>query len=234
METFVTSTSVTTSYRSAGPLLYPLQTLMPQAPQAPMPVPVQIPMQQGPCFPVDNYHPGPVQAPLPGNDNCIDGIPANQIRIGNVGELLIGGIAGHANHAQVADAIAKLKTNGMNIADLKTLGQASLKAGGLSAGISAAASAFVNIGAVAQGKISGKDAVSNVTTDTVGGLMAGTTAGLGAGAASLALRSFGAGGLVLSIGAAAAGAIAGLGGSKLYEATGLRQRVYNAAQGFMS
>ena len=63
--------------------------------------------------------------------------------------------------------------------------------------------------------------------------MSGTTAGIGAGAATLALKSFGAGGLVLTIGAAAAGALGGLGGSKLYEATGLRQRVYNAASAFL-
>lgn len=227
METFVTST--TTSYRSNGPLLYPLQNLMQAAPQPPIQmVPVAMPM--------DCYRPGqPAQAPIPAlNNDCIDGVSPDRVRIGNVGELLIGGIAGYQNHAQIADAIGKLKTNGMNAADLKTLGQASLKAGGLSAGISAAASAFVNIGAAVQGKISGKEAVGNVTTDTVGGLLAGTTAGLGAGAASLALRSFGAGGLVLSIGAAAAGAIGGLVGNRLYDASGLRGRVYNAAQGFMA
>lgn len=230
METFVTST--TTSYRSSGPLLYPLQSIMPAAPQAPIQM---VPMV--PVMPVDCYRPSqPMQAPIPAlpNPNCIDGIAPEQVRIGNVGELLIGGISGYQNHAQIADAIDKLRTNGMNLADAKALGQASLKAGGLSAGISAAASAFQNISAVAQGKLSGKDAVSNVTTDTVGGLMAGTTAGLGAGAASLALKSIGAGGLVLSIGAAAAGALGGLLGNRLYDGSGLRNRVYNAAQGFMA
>ena len=38
--------------------------------------------------------------------------------------------------------------------------------------------------------------------------------------------SFGASGLILSIGAAAAGALGGIGGSKLYELSGLRNRVY--------
>ena len=89
------------------------------------------------------------------------------------------------------------------------------------------------IGAAASGKISAREAASNVTTDTVGGLLSGSTAGIGAGAATLALRSLGAGGLVLSIGAAAAGAIGGIGGSKLYEATGLRNRVFNAAKAFL-
>jgi hypothetical protein len=192
------------------------------------PAPVTVIVQ--PTMPVDNYHPG-----HHADHDGVDGIPPDQIRIGNVGELLVGGITGYANHAPIADALAKLKTDGFkNLADYKALGQASLKAGALSAGITAGVSAFQNIVAAAQGKIDGKDAVSNVTTDTVGGLLAGTTAGLGAGAASLALRSLGAGGLVLSIGASVAGALGGLAGNRLYDATGLRQRVFNSAQAFLN
>lgn len=224
MSTYISTSTVTTVYQNPGArLLCPPRHLFQEAP--------------APVSPVDHFHPSvPTQAPLPqlpGGSEPFDGISPQNIRVGNVGELLIGGMVGHKYNAQFADAIGQLKTNGFNMVGLKALGQASLKAGGFSAGITAAVSAFQNIGAAAQGKIAGKEAISNVASDTVGGLMSGTTAGIGAGAATLALKSFGASGLVLSIGAAAVGALGGLGGSKLYEASGLRQRVYNAASAFL-
>lgn len=228
--TFTSSTTVTTSYQER--LLCPPRHLFTE------PAPMQPPAVPTNCFPTDSYQPSRPAQPLPclptaPGDQPFDGISPEQVRVGHIGELLIGGIVGHTHNVAFADAIDKLRTNGMNMTDLKGLGQVSLKAGGLSAGITAAVSAVQNIGAAASGKISAREAASNVTTDTVGGLMSGTTAGLGAGAATLALRSMGAGGLVLSIGAAAAGAIGGIGGSKLYEITGLRNRVFNAAKAFL-
>ncbi len=229
MQTVISSqTTVTTSYQ--GRLLCPPRHLFDEAHAHPA----------FPSQPIDSYQPTfpgrpPVQIPaLPPGEKPFDGIPPNQVRVGNVGELLIGGIVGHTHHQAFADAIDKLRSNGLNLTDLKGLGQASLKAGGLSAGITAAVSAVQNISAAASGKISVKEATSNVTSDTVGGMLSGSTAGIGAGAATLALRSMGAGGIVLSIGAAAAGAVGGIAGSKLYEASGLRERVFNAAKAFLS
>lgn len=229
MSNTLISTSVTTVYANNDRLLCPPRHLFHEAPVALAPN----------CFPSDSYQPavpsGPCLPSLPPDPNPPhDGINPENIQVGNVGQLLIGGIVGNRHHVEFADAIGNLKTNGFSLAGLKTLGSASLKAGGLSAGITAAVSSFQNIGAAFQGKISGKEAVSNVTSDTVGGMLTGTTAGIGAGAATLALRSFGVSGLALSIGAAAAGALGGLGGSKLYEATGLRNRVFKAAQAFLS
>lgn len=158
----------------------------------------------------------------------------DEVRIGNVGELLIGGFVGNKHGDAFSDVISKFKTDGLKWGNIKALGSASLKAGGLAAGLSGAASAWQNIGAVSKGLITTRDAIGNVAADSVGGLMSGTSAGLGAGAASLALRSFGVAGLPLTIGAAAAGALGGLGGSKLFEVTGLRSRVFDAVRTLIS
>lgn len=214
MQTSMSSsmTVTTTNYRMQTPALLPLPHL------------IQISQPQQPSYPMPGAQP---QLPAPG-----DNFEPEQIRIGPVGDLLIGGFVGNKFEGQFAEAIKNLKTNGITMPGLKGLGQASLKAGGLSAALSGAVSTFQNIGAVASGKISARNAVSNVATDSVGGLMAGTTAGIGAGAASLALSSLGVAGLPLTIGAAAAGALGGLGGAQLYEATGLRDRVFKAARAF--
>jgi len=205
--TMTTRTTVTTSYRVQNPVLLPLPQLLP-APAVP-------------------FCPGP-----PSRPEHHDSYIPEQIRTGPVGDLLIGGIVGHKYQGQFTEALQNLKTNGLTLAGLKGLGQASLKAGGLSAGITGAVSTFQNFAAVAGGKISARDAVSNITTDSVGGLLAGSTAGIGAGAASLALGSLGVTGLPLTIGAAVAGALGGLGGSQLYEASGLRDRVFRGARAF--
>lgn len=214
MQTSMSSsmTVTTTSYRMQTPALLPLPHL------------IQVSQPQLPCYPMPGVQPQP---PAAG-----DAFEPEQIRIGPVGDLLIGGFVGNKFEGQFAEAIKNLKTNGVTMPGLKGLGQASLKAGGLSAALSGAVSTFQNIGAVASGKISARNAVSNVASDSIGGLMAGTTAGIGAGAASLALSSLGVAGLPLTIGAAAAGALGGLGGAQLYEATGLRDRVFRAARAF--
>lgn len=215
MQTSMSSSMTVTSthYRMQTPALLPLPHL------------IQVSQPQLPCYPVPGAQPLP---PAPGGE----AFGPEQVRIGPVGDLLIGGFVGNKFEGQFAEAIKNLKTNGITMPGLKGLGQASLKAGGLSAALSGAVSTFQNIGAVASGKISARNAVSNVATDSIGGLMAGTTAGIGAGAASLALSSLGVAGLPLTIGAAAAGALGGLGGAQLYEATGLRTRVFNAARAF--
>jgi hypothetical protein len=206
------TTVMTTSYQMQSPVLFPLQELM-----AVSPAPTQ--HYPPPCVPPATHQP--------------DTFVPEQIRTGPVGDLLIGGIVGNKFQTQFAEALQNLKTNGVTMPGLKGLGQASLKAGGLSAALSGAVSAFQNIGAVASGKISARNASSNVAADSIGGLMAGTTAGIGAGAASLALGSFGVAGLPLTIAAAAAGALGGLGGVQLYEASGLRDRVFRAAHAFL-
>jgi len=156
--------------------------------------------------------------------------PADEIKIGLIGDLLIGGFTAHQTGGRFADALQNLRTNGFSLGGLKSLGSASLQAGKISAGLSGAVSAVQNIGAVSKGLITTRDAIGNISADTVGGLLTGTTAGLGAGAATLALSSFGVAGLPLTIGAAAAGALGGLGGAKLYSAIGLRDRVFDAVQ----
>lgn len=199
---------------------------------------VSIDVYQPAPFPTAPQQQGPVYTPIPSNTPlpCLPPKPnaADQIKIGSVGDLLIGGMVGQKFHGDFADAIGKIRSDGFSLDNLKGLGKLSLKAGGLSAGISGAVSAFQNISASVRGEITGRDAIGNVGADTVGGLMSGTTAGLGAGAATLALRSLGVAGLPLTIGAVAAGALGGLGGAKLYDVSGLRDRVFNAVSAFLS
>ncbi len=238
LQTIVTSTTQVqqrfeTPFQNGRPVLYPLKPAIPQQ------------------IPADFYQPGPRNAgnlcggTVPFNPPTNVEVPityvddlqrdeARQIKIGHVGELLIGGITGVKHGAIFADALQKFKTEGFSMGNLKGLGMASLKAGGLSAGITGAISAVQNIGGVASGKISAKWAISNVAADSVGGMVSGTTAGIGAGAATLALRSFGIAGLPLTIGAAVAGAVGGMGGSRLYEATGLKERFARATHEFFS
>lgn len=238
MQTAITtSTTVMTTTYAAPPamrnpreILYPLKPdvppdyYAPSMPAAPLPMlPPQPPVVfQPPAAP-------PVAA-LPEEKP----FRAQDVKIGHVGELLIGGITGVKHNAAFADALQKFKTDGFSMDNLKGLGKVSLKAGALSAGITGAVSAFENVRAAASGKITGKEAISNVTADSIGGMLSGTTAGIGAGAATMALRSFGVAGLPLTIGAAVAGALGGLGGSRLYEATGLKDRFFRATHEFFS
>ncbi len=157
----------------------------------------------------------------------------DQVRIGLVGDMLAGGIIGGVLHQDMATAIDGLRS-GFSWGGLKNLGAVGLKAGAMGAGISAVSSAVQNISARSKGLITTRDAISNVGTDSVGGLLSGTTAGLAAGAGSLALRSFGVAGLPLTIGAAAAGAIGGVGASKLFDVTGLRDKVFRGIREMIS
>lgn len=158
----------------------------------------------------------------------------DQVRIGNIGDMLIGGIAGGVTHQAMAHAMQNLKTNGFSWGGLKGLGSAGLKGGAIGAGLSAVSSAIENIGARSKGLITTRDAVSNIATDSIGGLLSGTTASVSAGAGNLALSSLGLGGLPLTIGASVAGAIGGIGASKLFDITGLRNRVFHGIRDMIS
>lgn len=235
MHTLVTTYNSVPNYNSAAVKMLPPRQLIQQSlPTVSIDVYQAGPLpefsQLRPVHQV-SYHPIPISEALPELPPRPD--YAAQVRIGSVGDLLIGGIVGSKFNGGFADAIGKIRADGFSLDNLKGVGKLSLKAGGLSAGLSGAVSAFQNIKATVRGDISEREAFGNIGADTIGGLMTGTTAGLGAGAATLALRSFGLAGLPLTIGAAAAGALGGLGGSKLYEVTGLRNRVFDAFSAFL-
>lgn len=150
-------------------------------------------------------------------------------KVGIVGNMLAGGVAGAMTHQQTADAIKTIKAGQMG-AGFKALGMSSLKAGGIGAAVTGVISAAKNISLVSKGMQTGADAGGNIAADTVGGLLAGATGGLAAGAAGMALSGMGAAGIGLTIGAAVAGAVGATGASLLYKMSGMRDGVANAVR----
>jgi hypothetical protein len=141
-----------------------------------------------------------------------------------VGSLMSGGVTGAVMHQQTANALRSFRSEGM-AAGFKNLGMSSLKSAGIGAGVSGLISGVQNFAAASRGEISKADAGGNVAADTVGGILAGAGGGLTAGLGSMALSSFGAGGLALTLGAAAAGALGSVGVNYLYNSSGLRDNI---------
>lgn len=168
------------------------------------------------------YPPGPYPTPMPYP------IDPSRGKIGMIGSMLSGGVAGALTHKQTAEAYKTFKTVGAG-AGMKALGLSSLKAGGIGAAVSGVASAAKNLMMSSRGEQTSREAGANIMADTVGGLLAGASGGLAAGAASLALG--GAGGILGTIGVVAAGAIGAVGANLLYDKTGIRDKLFSAVSG---
>lgn len=159
-----------------------------------------------PVYPV--YPPMPIGTPEQG-------------KVGMVGKILAGGIAGGVTYQQTGDAFKAIKA-GQTGPGFKTLGISMLKAGGIGAGVSGVISIAKNLSLVSKGMQTNADAGGNIAADTVGGLLAGATGGLTAGAAGLALSAMGVAGLPLTIGAVAAGALGAVGADMIFQTSGAR------------
>lgn len=168
-------------------------------------------------FTGDTYQPQqPYPQPYP--------VSQTPIKVGLVGSLLTGAVAGGVTHQQTANALRSFKTDGFG-AGMKNLGMAGLKAGAIGAGVSGVLSGLKNFTAASRGEISKARAGGNVVADTVGGLLAGSGGGLSAGVASMALGSFGLSGIGLTIGAAVAGAAGAAGTNFFYNNSGVRDSI---------
>lgn len=176
-------------------------------------------------FTGDTYQPGPYTPAPPVMP--LSGGP----KAGIIGSLLAGGVTGAVMHQRTADAIKSFKTEGFG-AGLKNLGGASLKSGLIGAGLMGAISGIRNFAASSRGEITTAQAGGNVAADTIGGILAGTGGGLTSGLASLALgKMMPGGGILMTIGAAAAGAIGATGVNFLYDSSGLRDKIANGIAG---
>lgn len=145
-------------------------------------------------------------------------------KVGVIGNMFAGALAGGITHKETADAIGAIKSG----AGMKALGMSTLKAGGIGAAVTGVISAAKNISLVSKGMQTSADAAGNIGADTVGGLLVGATGGLAAGAASMALaKAVPGGGLMLTIGAAVAGAVGGTGAGLAYNMSGLRDGLAN-------
>ncbi len=170
--------------------------------------------------PYNPYPAYPVYPPMPVG-SLEDG------KVGIIGNMLAGGVAGAMTHQSASEAIKTIKA-GQTGAGFKALGMSSLKAGGIGAAVTGVISAAKNISLVSKGMQTSADAGGNIAADTVGGLLAGATGGIAAGAAGLALSGMGAAGIGLTIGAAVAGAVGATGASLLYQMSGARDGLANS------
>lgn len=175
--------------------------------------------QYYPAYPQQMYpvYPASPLAPLP------DG------KVGVVGSMLAGGVAGAMTHKGSAEAIKTIQSGGVGGA--KALGMSTLKAGGIGAAVTGVISAAKNISLVSKGMQTTADAGGQIAADTIGGLLSGATGGLAAGAASMALsKIIPGGGLALTIGTAVAGALGATGTHLAYNMTGLRDGIANGVR----
>ena len=175
-------------------------------------------------FTGDTYQPGPYY-PTPV-------VPVGfGPKAGLVGSLLAGGTVGAVMHGKTADALRSFKTEGFG-AGIKNLGGASLKSGLIGGGIMGLISGVKNMAAASRGEISKAQAGGAVAADTIGGILAGTGGGLSSGVASLMLSKIvPGGGILTTIGAAAAGALGATGVNFLYDGSGLRDKIANGIAG---
>lgn len=171
-------------------------------------------------FTGDTYNPYPMYPVYPVYPPMPIGSP-EQGKVGMVGKILSGGMAGGVTYQQTGEALKAIKA-GQTGPGFKTLGFSMLKAGGIGAGVSGVISIAKNLSLVSKGMQTNADAGGNIAADTVGGLLAGATGGLTAGAAGLALSAMGVAGLPLTIGAVAAGALGAVGADMLFQTTGAR------------
>ena len=176
-------------------------------------------------FTGDTYQQNPTYPPIQAGPGLLGGPKA-----GLVGSLLAGGTVGALTHNQTANALRSFRGEGFG-AGLKNLGKVSLKSAAIGAGIMGVVSGVRNFAAASRGEISNEQARGNIAADTIGGILAGTGGGLAAGTVSMALRALiPGGGLLTTIGAAAAGAIGATGANLLYENT-VRDSIVGAISG---
>lgn len=174
----------------------------------------------GDTYQPNPYQPAPVVMPLSGGPKA-----------GLVGSLLAGGITGAVMHQSTADALRSFKTDGFGTG-LKNLGASSLKSGLIGAGVMGVVSGIKNFAASSRGEITSAQAKGNVAADTIGGILAGTGAGLSSGLASMVLaKMVPGGGIITTIGAAAAGALGATGVNFAYDGSGLRDKIANGIAG---
>lgn len=150
-----------------------------------------------------------------------------ELCFGNVDRLLLGRVAAGMAQPSLVKLLDSLSTENMNPAGLAQLGAGSLRAGLMSATFSGLYASIHRFSAVHKGQVSLQQAGIQILTDTLGGFGAGAVAGLGVGVSTLTLRSLGVGGLPLALGAAAVGAVSGLGATQYYHHSGWRERVAN-------
>ncbi|MBF2052664.1 MAG: hypothetical protein IGS03_04265 [Candidatus Sericytochromatia bacterium] len=148
-----------------------------------------------------------------------------ELCFGNVDKLLLGRVAAGMAQPSLVKLLDSLSTENLNPAGLAQLGAGSLRAGLMSATFSGLYASIHRFSAVHKGQVSLQQVSTQVLTDTLGGFGAGAVAGLGVGVSTLALRSLGVGGLPLALGAAAVGAVSGLGATQYYHQSGWRERV---------
>ncbi|MEZ0368484.1 MAG: hypothetical protein ACAI44_05275 [Candidatus Sericytochromatia bacterium] len=172
-------------------------------------------------FTGDTYQPAPYYPapPMP--------LGAYGPKAGLVGSLLAGGVAGGVMGARTADALRSFKTDGFG-AGMKNLGMSSLKSGLIGAGIMGLVSGVKNMAAASRNEITKGQAGGNVVADSVGGILAGSSAGLSAGLISMAFKG---GGVLGTVAAVAAGALGATGVNMLYEGSGLRDKIASSIAG---
>lgn len=166
----------------------------------------------------------PVYPPMPVGFN-------EEGKMGVIGNMLAGGVAGAVTHKQAAESITAIK--GGQAGAWKSLGMTSLKAGAIGAGVTGVISIAKNMNLVSKGLQSSADAAGNITADTVGGLLAGASGGVAAGAAGLALSGMGVAGLGLTVGAVAAGAVGAAASNLLFKGVGIRDGIANGVRNMM-
>lgn len=178
-------------------------------------------------FTGDTYQPNPypvypVYPPMP-IGNLQEG------KVGLVGSMLAGGIAGGVTGKGIGEAIKAMQDGS---GSFKGVGIGALKAGGIGAAVTGVISAAKNMSLTSKGLQTSSDAAGNIAADTIGGLLSGATGGLAAGAATLALaKMVPGGGLALTIGTAVAGALGSTVAHLGYNATGLRDGISNTIRG---
>lgn len=148
-----------------------------------------------------------------------------ELCFGQTDKLLLGRVAAGMTQPSLIKLLDTLSTEGIPSGSLAQLGAGSLRAGLMSATFSGLYASIHRFSAVQKGEVSLPQATTQVLTDTLGGFGAGAAAGLGVGASTLAMRALGVSGLPLALGAAAVGAVSGLGATQYYHHSGWRARV---------
>lgn len=155
--------------------------------------------------------------------------PLQDGKVGIVGSMLAGGIAGGITGKGIGESIKAMQGG---TGSFKAVGMGALKAGGIGAAVTGVISAAKNMSLASKGMQSSADAGGNIAADTIGGLLSGASGGLAAGAASMALaNAIPGGGLAVTIGTVVAGALGATGAHLLYNATGIRDGLASSLRG---
>lgn len=137
------------------------------------------------------------------------------VRIG--GQAIGGGFAAYKYGGKMASHYKEIYSaikggQGLNgaLGSVKGMALTTARSAGLSALVSSGVSMLNNGLGVVRGTVTGTDAVSNVTSDTIAGAVGGLGAASLSGAGHLALSAFGVAGIPLTVGTVAAGAVGGV------------------------